>query len=128
MAYANRTSQDTAGSGSPSWAALTEGRHGDVLQKSLVQFLSLHGTQLEARSHPFSDWCERRWQSGVSPYGRIMAARAGSRAAEALLSRVLAGDPAMGVIRHADAGYPSALRWARRHAVPIPMRQRRRSR
>ena len=41
--------------------------------------------------------------------------------AAARLERVLRCDPAMGVIRHADAGYQEALDAAREKAVTIPM-------
>ncbi|MFZ5469393.1 MAG: hypothetical protein ACOZIN_08150, partial [Myxococcota bacterium] len=36
------------------------------------------------------------------------------------LSRVLTSDPAMGVLRHADAGYEEALSVARERGVKIP--------
>ncbi len=35
--------------------------------------------------------------------------------------RVLEADPAMGVMRHADAGYPTAIEHAREHGVRMPM-------
>ena len=37
------------------------------------------------------------------------------------LERVLTTDPGMGVIRHADAGYPEALEAARRGGIRLPM-------
>ncbi len=37
------------------------------------------------------------------------------------LDRVLSNDPAMGVIRHADAGYEAAKKFAREKGVKIPM-------
>ena len=37
------------------------------------------------------------------------------------LERVLTNDPGMGVIRHADAGYETAIETARREGIPIPM-------
>jgi urocanate hydratase len=37
------------------------------------------------------------------------------------LERVLTNDPAMGVIRHADAGYDEARETAKRHGINIPM-------
>jgi urocanate hydratase len=37
------------------------------------------------------------------------------------LERVLTSDPGMGVVRHADAGYPEAIAFARAHGVKIPM-------
>ena len=38
------------------------------------------------------------------------------------LQRVLTNDPAMGVARHADAGYPAAVATAQRHDINLPMR------
>jgi len=37
------------------------------------------------------------------------------------LERVLTTDPGMGVVRHADAGYPEAITFAKTHGVKIPM-------
>ena len=37
------------------------------------------------------------------------------------LERVLTNDPGIGVARHADAGYESALHTARRHGIRLPM-------
>jgi len=37
------------------------------------------------------------------------------------LERVLTNDPAMGVLRHADAGYAKAEKFAREHGVKVPM-------
>ena len=37
------------------------------------------------------------------------------------LERVLTSDPGMGVVRHADAGYPEAMEFARENGVKIPM-------
>jgi urocanate hydratase len=34
---------------------------------------------------------------------------------------VLTSDPASGVMRHADAGYPTAIEAARRHGLQLPM-------
>jgi len=34
---------------------------------------------------------------------------------------VLTSDPGMGVARHADAGYPQAIEFARRQGIKIPM-------
>ena len=41
--------------------------------------------------------------------------------ADERLARVLTNDPASGVARHADAGYPEAIETARREGVQIPM-------
>ena len=37
------------------------------------------------------------------------------------LERVLTTDPGLGIVRHADAGYPLAVETARRHGVALPM-------
>ncbi|MBB6171135.1 urocanate hydratase [Nocardiopsis mwathae] len=45
----------------------------------------------------------------------------GTELAAMKLERVLTNDPAMGVIRHVDAGYPEAEAVARQHGVRVPM-------
>jgi len=45
----------------------------------------------------------------------------GSQAAARRLQRVLTTDPGLGVARHADAGYPQAIAFAREHGIRIPM-------
>jgi urocanate hydratase len=52
--------------------------------------------------------------------GQVIVAD-GSEAAARRLQRVLTADPGMGVVRHADAGYPEAIKFAREHGVKIPM-------
>jgi urocanate hydratase len=52
--------------------------------------------------------------------GQVIVAD-GTPAAAARLERVLTTDPGMGILRHADAGYPEAIAAARRHGVKIPM-------
>jgi urocanate hydratase len=47
----------------------------------------------------------------------------GTAAQERRLERVLTNDPGIGIIRHADAGYPEALAAAERHGLKIPMRE-----
>ncbi|PDP87728.1 urocanate hydratase [Glycomyces fuscus] len=47
----------------------------------------------------------------------------GTDLAAAKLERVLTNDPAMGVIRHVDAGYDEAERVAREHGIRVPMRE-----
>jgi urocanate hydratase len=44
----------------------------------------------------------------------------GTPEADARLARVLWNDPASGVMRHADAGYPAALDCAREHGLRLP--------
>ncbi len=51
--------------------------------------------------------------------GQVIVAD-GTDAAERRLSRVLASDPGMGVLRHADAGYPEAIAVAKARGVKIP--------
>jgi urocanate hydratase len=45
----------------------------------------------------------------------------GSREADEKLERVLTCDPGLGVVRHADAGYPEAIATAARAHLDIPM-------
>ncbi|MBB4932440.1 urocanate hydratase [Lipingzhangella halophila] len=47
----------------------------------------------------------------------------GTGLAAAKLDRVLSNDPATGVIRHVDAGYPEAETVAARHGIRVPMRE-----
>src|SRR5688572_4602133 len=57
---------------------------------------------------------------GYSLHAGMVIVADGTDAAAARLSRVLTSDPGMGVIRHADAGYPEAVETARRTGVKIP--------
>jgi urocanate hydratase len=52
--------------------------------------------------------------------GQVIVAD-GTPAAAARLERVLTSDPGMGVARHADAGYPEAIEFARVHGIKLPM-------
>ena len=52
--------------------------------------------------------------------GQVIVAD-GTEAAARRLERVLTTDPGMGVVRHADAGYPEAIEFARTHGIKIPM-------
>ncbi|MEK6911334.1 MAG: hypothetical protein AABX36_00830, partial [Candidatus Thermoplasmatota archaeon] len=47
----------------------------------------------------------------------------GTPEAERRIQRVLTTDPGLGVVRHADAGYEEALRFAAEHGVRMPMRE-----
>ncbi|WP_116246522.1 urocanate hydratase [Nocardiopsis sp. FIRDI 009] len=47
----------------------------------------------------------------------------GTELAAAKLDRVLTNDPAMGVIRHVDAGYEEAARVAAEHGIRVPMNE-----
>ncbi len=51
--------------------------------------------------------------------GQVIVAD-GTEAAAKRLSRVLSSDPAMGVVRHADAGYDEAVACAKERGVKIP--------
>jgi urocanate hydratase len=52
--------------------------------------------------------------------GQVIVAD-GTLEAAVRLERVLTTDPGMGVVRHADAGYPEAIAAARRHGIRMPM-------
>jgi urocanate hydratase len=52
--------------------------------------------------------------------GQVIVADGTPQAARRL-QRVLTYDPGMGIVRHADAGYQDAVRFAREHGVTIPM-------
>jgi urocanate hydratase len=58
---------------------------------------------------------------GYSLHAGMVIVADGSEAAAERLERVLTGDPGLGVARHADAGYPEALDFARRHGLDLPM-------
>jgi urocanate hydratase len=45
----------------------------------------------------------------------------GTKEAALRLSRVLSNDPGLGILRHADAGYPEAIDAARRHDLRLPI-------
>jgi urocanate hydratase len=57
---------------------------------------------------------------GYSQHSGLVAVADGSAEADERLRRCLTNDPAMGVIRHADAGYESALRVVRERGVDMP--------
>jgi urocanate hydratase len=61
---------------------------------------------------------------GYSLHAGLVIVCDGSEAASERLERVLTGDPGMGVVRHADAGYDKAKEWASRHGIQIPMMDR----
>jgi urocanate hydratase len=52
--------------------------------------------------------------------GQVIVADGTVKAARRL-ERVLTTDPGMGIVRHADAGYQSAIEAAKRHGIKIPM-------
>ena len=57
---------------------------------------------------------------GNSIHAGMVVVADGTPAGLARLKRVLTNDPATGVWRHADAGYPEARAIARKHKLPIP--------
>ena len=57
---------------------------------------------------------------GFSQHAGMVVVADGSAAAEARLRRVLWNDPASGVMRHADAGYPEALKCAAERGLDLP--------
>ena len=62
---------------------------------------------------------------GYSLHAGMVIVADGTREADERLERVLTCDPGLGVARHADAGYPEALRTAEEQGVRIPMVERR---
>jgi urocanate hydratase len=63
---------------------------------------------------------------GYSQHAGMVVVADGSDAAAQRLQRVLTSDPGMGVLRHADAGYPEALQFADAHGPRVPHRHHRR--
>ena len=57
---------------------------------------------------------------GYSEHAGVVIVADGTDAAERRLARVLRSDPALGVMRHADAGYDEAIAVARQRGVDIP--------
>jgi len=58
---------------------------------------------------------------GFSQHAGMVVVADGTPEAARRLERVLTSDPGMGVVRHADAGYPQAVDAARRMGINIPM-------
>jgi urocanate hydratase len=58
---------------------------------------------------------------GYSIHAGMVIVADGSDDADERLTRVLTCDPGSGVVRHADAGYPDALRTAAEQGIRIPM-------
>jgi urocanate hydratase len=57
---------------------------------------------------------------GYSQHAGVVIVCDGSKEADARLERVLWNDPALGVVRHADAGYERAIETARRFGLKMP--------
>ncbi|MHB1130984.1 MAG: urocanate hydratase [Chloroflexota bacterium] len=58
---------------------------------------------------------------GYSLHAGMVIVADGTPEAARRLERVLTTDPGMGVVRHVDAGYPEARRFAREQGLKIPM-------
>ena len=58
---------------------------------------------------------------GYSLHAGMVIVADGSRETDEKLQRVLTCDPGLGVVRHADAGYPEAIDTARRSRIDMPM-------
>jgi len=58
---------------------------------------------------------------GYSQHAGMVIVADGTPEAAVRIQRVLTTDPGMGVVRHADAGYPEAIEFARNHGIMIPM-------
>ncbi|HEX2452944.1 MAG TPA: urocanate hydratase [Vicinamibacterales bacterium] len=58
---------------------------------------------------------------GYSLHAGMVIVADGTRESDEKLQRVLTCDPGLGVVRHADAGYPEAIEAARRHGLDMPM-------
>jgi len=58
---------------------------------------------------------------GYSQHAGQVIVADGTPEAARRLERVLTTDPGMGIVRHADAGYPQAVAAAARHGIKMPM-------
>src|SRR5512147_1529031 len=58
---------------------------------------------------------------GFSQHAGQVIVADGSPAAAKRLERVLTTDPGMGVVRHADAGYPEAIEFAKQNGIKMPL-------
>ena len=61
---------------------------------------------------------------GYSLHAGMVIVADGSDEADARLERVLTCDPGLGVVRHADAGYPEAIETAAERGIRLPMTPR----
>jgi len=60
---------------------------------------------------------------GYSLHAGMVIVADGTSDADERLERVLTCDPGIGVVRHADAGYPEAIATAEREGLRLPMRE-----
>jgi urocanate hydratase len=57
---------------------------------------------------------------GYSQHAGMVVVADGTVEMDGRLERVLTSDPGLGVVRHADAGYPAAIRFAETHGIKRP--------
>jgi urocanate hydratase len=57
---------------------------------------------------------------GYSQHAGMVVVADGTAEMDHRLERVLTSDPGLGVVRHADAGYPEAIRFAETHGIKRP--------
>jgi urocanate hydratase len=57
---------------------------------------------------------------GYSQHAGMVVVADGTPEMDRRLERVLTSDPGLGVVRHADAGYPEAIRFAETHGIKRP--------
>jgi urocanate hydratase len=62
---------------------------------------------------------------GFSQHAGVVVVADGTSSAESRLKRVLTNDPAMGVVRHSDAGYETATKCAEENNLQLPMMRER---
>ncbi len=58
---------------------------------------------------------------GYSQHAGQVIVADGTKEMSSRIERVLTNDPGIGIARHADAGYPEAVEFAREHGIKIPM-------
>ena len=58
---------------------------------------------------------------GYSQHAGMVVVADGADESKRRLERVLTSDPGMGILRHADAGYSRAIRFAKEHEVALPL-------
>jgi urocanate hydratase len=60
---------------------------------------------------------------GYSQHAGQVIVADGTKEMALRIERVLTNDPGIGIARHADAGYPEAVEFARGHGIKIPMQE-----
>ncbi|MGQ9588009.1 MAG: urocanate hydratase [Thermoplasmata archaeon] len=58
---------------------------------------------------------------GYSTHAGLLVVADGTKEAEEKIERALTTDPGLGIVRHADAGYPEAIKVARKKKLRMPM-------